>query len=117
MNTPNRPARPMLFGALFAGLAILLSSAIAYADDDYFTLHNKTSHKMVALYVGTTTDDSWGPNILRGSAAAGSDIKVTWSKSAPDVCKWDVRGEFDDGTSAEVRDVDFCSVDEVTFHD
>jgi hypothetical protein len=31
-------------------------------------------------------------------------------------CNWDVRGEFDDGTYAEVKNVDFCTVNEVTFN-
>jgi hypothetical protein len=114
---PYWTLRTKLFGALLASLAIILSSAIAYADDDSFTLHNKTSRTMTALYVGPTTDDNWGPNILSGSASSGSDVTVTWTKSAPDVCEWDVKGVFDDGSSAEVRNVDFCKVSEVTFHD
>lgn len=106
--------RAILRGALIATVAFLICVP-AYADDDSFTLHNRTGRTMVALYVGPTTDDSWGSNILSGDAADGTDVKVTWSRNAPDVCEWDVRGEFEDGSYAEVRDVDFCKVDEVTF--
>lgn len=102
--------------AMLSAAAMLVCLTPAYADDS-FTLHNKTSHTMVALYIGPTSDDNWGPNILSGTAGAGSDVTVTWTKSAPDVCEWDVRGEYDDGTYAEVRDVDFCKVTDVTFHD
>ena len=108
--------RSKLQALLLAGVSLLMCATPAFADDDYFMLHNQTSHKMVALYIGPTTDDSWGSNILNGTAAPGSDVKVTWSRNAPDVCNWDVRGEFDDGSSAEVRDVDFCKVGDVTFH-
>lgn len=72
---------------------------------------------MTALYVSPSSKDSWGPNVLNGTIPAGQDGTFTWSKDASDECNWDVRGEFADGSHAEVRDVDFCKVDAVSFTD
>jgi hypothetical protein len=113
----DRSLRTKVRAALLAVVTALVWIAPAQADDESFTLHNKSSHTMVALYVGPTTDDNWGPNILSGKAGPGEDVTVTWTKSAPDVCEWDVRGEYADGATAEVRNVDFCKVTDVTFHD
>jgi hypothetical protein len=99
--------------ALIAVMAITMCAAPASADS--FALHNKTSHEMTALYVSPSDKDSWGDNVLGGTIPAGDDGTFTWSKNADDVCNWDVRGEFADGSSAEVKDVDFCTVTEVTF--
>ena len=106
---------PIVRTFVFAAAAIALCVAPAWADS--FTLHNKTSHEMVAMYVSPSSKDSWGPNVLSGTVPAGEDATFTWSKDASDECNWDVRGEFADGSYAEVTNVDFCNVDSVTFHD
>jgi len=99
---------------LVAALAIVMSVAPAYADDS-FVLHNHTGRPMKALYVSESDKDSWGPNILNGTVDDGADVTVSWVRGET-ACNWDVRGEFEDGSSAEVRDVDFCTVNEVTFN-
>jgi hypothetical protein len=106
--------RTIFRSLLIAALAIVMSVAPALADDS-FVLHNHTGRSMKALYVGPSSSDSWGPDILNGEAADGSDVKVSWTHGETE-CNWDVRGEFDDGTYAEVRDVDFCTVNDVTFN-
>lgn len=104
-------ARSFVFVA--AALAVCIAPALA----DSFTLHNRTSHEMVAMYVSPSSKDSWGPNVLSGTVPAGADATFTWSPNASDECNWDVRGEYADGSHAEVTDVDFCKVSEVTFTD
>jgi hypothetical protein len=96
-------------------VAVATCAAPAIADDS-FTLHNDIARPMRALYVAPSSSDNWGPNILDGVVAAGKDVKVSWTHGETE-CNWDVRGEFDDGSYAEVKDVDFCTVDEVTFHE
>jgi hypothetical protein len=107
---------PAIFrSVLFAALAVAVSAAPVMADDDSFTLHNHTGRTMKSLYVAPTSQtDSWGSDILNQNIADGGDVKVTFPRDATE-CNWDVRGEFSDGTYAEVRNVDFCTVDEVTF--
>jgi hypothetical protein len=106
--------RTIFRSLLIAALAIVLSVAPALADDS-FTLHNHTGRSMKALYVSQSDSDSWGSDILNGSVADGADVKVSWVRGET-ACNWDVRGEFDDGTYAEVKNVDFCSVTEVTLN-
>ena len=106
--------RKIVQSFLIAALAIVVSAAPVLADDS-FTLHNHTGRSMKALYVSASDTDSWGPDILNGEAANGADVKVSWTHGET-ACNWDVRGEFDDGTYAEVKNVDFCTVTEVTFN-
>jgi hypothetical protein len=106
--------RKIMSGLAIAALALVVSVAPARADDS-FTLHNHTGRSMKALYVAESASDSWGPDILGGELASGDDIKVSWVRGET-ACNWDVRGEFDDGTYAEVKNVDFCTVTEVTFN-
>ena len=47
--------------------------------------------------------------------ADGASVDIKFDRSE-DQCKWDVRGEFEDGAYAEVRDVDFCTVSTVNFN-
>src|SRR5271155_2329986 len=103
----------ILRGLLIALLAIVITAAPILADDS-FTLHNRTGRTMTSLYVAQSDSDKWGPDILTGSIENGNDVKVSWTHGETE-CNWDVRGEFEDGTYAEVKDVDFCTVNEVTF--
>jgi hypothetical protein len=100
---------------MFVVTAMAVAMCVAPAWADSFTLHNKTSHEMTELYVSPTSKSSWGPNVLSGTVTAGDDGTFTWSKDASDECNWDVRAEFADGSYAEVTNVDFCTVNEVTF--
>ena len=101
--------------ALIGAVAVAMCTALAWADDS-FTLHNRTARPMKALYVTESKSDNWGPNILPAEVPPGQDIKVSWTHGETE-CNWDVRGEFDDGSTAEVDNVDFCTTDEVTFHE
>jgi hypothetical protein len=110
---------PAIFrGVMIAALAALVCAAPVFADDsnDSFTLHNRTGRTMKALFVAPTSQtDSWGSDILNEDIADGNDVKVSFPRSSSE-CQWDVRGEFEDGTYAEVREVDMCTVWDVTFN-
>jgi hypothetical protein len=106
--------RRIVRSLLVAALAIVVSTAPVLADDS-FTLHNHTGRTMKALFVAPSDSDSWGPDILNQNVADGADVKVSWTHGET-ACNWDVRGEFEDGTYAEVKNVDFCTVDDVTFN-
>lgn len=107
------PFRKMFLVALAAAMFLVAIPALA-ADQD-FTLHNHTGRTMKALFVSEVGSDDWGSDILgQDTIEDGGDVSVKFDRGE-DKCKWDVRGEFEDGSYAEVRDVDFCSVSEVTF--
>lgn len=106
--------RTIVRSFLIAALAVVVSAAPVLADDS-FTLHNHTGRSMKSLYVAQSDSDSWGPDILNAEVANNANVKVSWVRGET-ACNWDVRGEFDDGTYAEVKNVDFCTVSEVTFN-
>lgn len=99
---------------VFAAAAMLaLCAAPAFAAQQDFTLHNKSGHEIKSLYVSPSSEDKWGPDILgQDTLAAGSDLKIEFDRNESE-CKWDVKVEFNDGSSAEEHDIDFCSVADV----
>jgi hypothetical protein len=104
--------RKFLIGIVAAALCM----APAMAGDQDFTLHNTTGHTMKALFVAPSSSNDWGSDILGQDVLEdGQSVQVKFDRGESE-CKWDVRGEFSDGTYAEVTDVDFCTVSEVTFH-
>jgi hypothetical protein len=112
----NRSVLSFFRKAVMAGLAIALCAAPAMAGDQDFTLHNHTGKTMKALFVAPSSSDNWGPDILgEDTLADGADVSVKFDRDESE-CKWDVRGEFEDGAYAEVKDVDFCTVTDVTFN-
>ncbi|HTX58941.1 MAG TPA: argininosuccinate lyase [Verrucomicrobiae bacterium] len=109
--------RSILQPALIAALAFAFWVAPAKAGDQDFTLHNNTKATMTSLYVSPHSSDKWGDDILgEDTLAPGDSVDVKFDRDE-DECNWDVKGEFKDGSTAEVDDVDFCSVSEVNFHD
>jgi len=97
--------------------ATLLLAIPALAGDQDFTLHNNTSKTLKSLYVSPHSSDDWGDDVLGDDEVEpGKSVHITFPRSE-DKCHWDVKGDFEGGGSAEVDDVDFCSVSEVNFHD
>ncbi len=97
--------------------AALLFAIPALAGDQDFSLHNNTSKTMKSLYVSPHSSDDWGDDILgQDELDAGQSVNVKFPRDE-DKCHWDVKGEFEGGGTAEVDDVDFCSVSEVNFHE
>jgi hypothetical protein len=101
---------------LMVAIVAAFCAAPAMAADQDFTLHNSTGKIMKALFVAPTSTDSWGSDILGADVLdSGADLSIKFDRNESE-CKWDVRAEFEDGSYGEVRDVDFCSVTDVTFN-
>ena len=103
--------------AVVVAIAVSLFAALpAKAADQDFTLNNHTGRIMKALFVSPVGQDSWGSDIMGSDVLAdGASVDVKFERNE-DQCNWDVRGEFEDGAFAEVRDVDFCTVSVVNFN-
>lgn len=92
----------------------LAAGAPVFAADQDFTLHNHTQHTIKSLYVSPTGADRWSEDILGQDILDDhTDLVVRFSHDESD-CEWDVRVSFADGSTAQVSDVDFCAVSEVT---
>lgn len=102
--------------AIVVGAALLFAIP-AFAGDQDFTLHNRTSKTLTSLYVSPHSSDDWGDDVLgEDTLGPGESVDIKFPRSE-DKCHWDVKGEFQGGGTAEVDDVDFCSVSDVNFHD
>ena len=100
---------------ILASSMFALGASPAYGTDQDFTLHNHTERTIKSLYVSPTGADSWSDDILGQDILDDhTDLTVRFDRSASQ-CDWDVRVDFEDGSSEQVSDVDFCSVTDVTF--
>lgn len=92
----------------------LAASAPALSADQDFTLHNHTQYAIDSLAVSPTGADRWSADILGQDILDDhTDLVVKFPHDERD-CKWDVRISFADGSTAQLSDVDFCAVSEVT---
>lgn len=95
---------------LFAAAAALaLCSTVASARDIEFSVVNKTTGTMKALYGGPSSSGEWGSNILQGSIPTGGTLSVTIAGTT--VCKYDFRYEIADHEPLEEYGVDICAID------
>lgn len=102
---------------LAASAAAICLAIPASAGEQDFTLHNDSSHVMNNLYVSPHSADHWGPDILgQDTLGSGESVSVHFDRDESE-CNWDVKGDYQGGGSAEVDDVNFCSVTDVNFHD
>ncbi|MEM9061156.1 MAG: hypothetical protein AAGD13_11915 [Pseudomonadota bacterium] len=104
-----------LYAALIAG-AIALGTAAA-AEDLEFMLVNASSADLVGFYVSAADSDIWEDNLLTGGFLAPDyEIGVMISDGLT-TCIYDIRGEFEDGSTAEGFGLDLCEMGEYTFTD
>jgi hypothetical protein len=108
----------MLRRALIAiGATVALCAAPALAAQQDFELHNKSGHTINNIYVSPTSEDHWGSDILgQDTLGDGETLQIGFDRGESE-CNWDVKATFTDGTSAEVRGVDFCTVSDVNVTD
>jgi hypothetical protein len=93
----------------------LLAAAPALAADQDFTLHNHTELVMKSLFVSPSGANQWSADILgQDILDQRTDLEVKFERDATG-CTYDVRAVFADGSTDEVRDVNFCTVSDVTF--
>ena len=69
--------RSKLFMA--ASTAAILIATGATAQEAAFSLVNNSEHELITLQTSGSSDPSWGPDVLSGTAAPGATINVTSS--------------------------------------
>ncbi|SHO59724.1 hypothetical protein SAMN02745172_00041 [Pseudoxanthobacter soli DSM 19599] len=99
--------------------ALALTCGAAQAEDLTFTLKNGTNSVLTNFYtspvgVGEWEDDVLGNQVLN----PGESMKITIADGR-DVCKYDMRFEFEDGSDLDTtEDVqDLCSIGTYTIHE
>ncbi len=103
---------------LFLGLAAALvmmpmTQAMAAGQQD-FKLINRTGQQVDYVYVGPSSSNTWGRDILGRDNVlpSGRSYNITF-RPETETCKWDIRLEFEGGKTAETFNVDLCTVSEV----
>lgn len=86
----------VLLAVLFLGLA---GSAQAESDLD-FKLVNKTGYTLNEVFIGPSTSEEWGDNILDAKLPDGASASITFNPEAK-APKWDILVVYEDGTKVQ----------------
>lgn len=112
-KTPLAIALGFLSAIYLFSLLGVASSFAAEGDLD-FTLHNKTGKVLDEVYVGPTTSEEWGDDIM-GKDVVGEDesVRITFHPKAT-AKHWDLKIVFQDGSSSVWTNFDLTTIDEIT---
>jgi hypothetical protein len=95
----------------------LLGAATSFAEEELnldFTLHNATGKVLKEVYVGPTSSDEWGSDVM-GKDVVGDGESVHLSFHPKATAKhWDLKIVFDDGKSTVWTDFDLTTIDDIT---
>ena len=111
MGNKDRGSR----AAVLASAILALGVSPAFGTDRDFTLHNHTHRTIKSLAVSPTGEERWSADILGQDILDDHTDLVVKFYAGESQCDWDVRVEFEDGTSEQVHDVDLCADSDVTF--
>jgi hypothetical protein len=98
---------------LFSLLGAPTGFAVEEGDLD-FTLHNKTGKILDEVYIGPTSSDEWGSDVM-GKDVVGEDesVHITFHPKAT-AKHWDLKIVFQDGTSSVWTNFDLTTIDDIT---
>jgi hypothetical protein len=95
--------RKKFLGLTLLSALILLLGLVAPAKAELnldFTLVNKTGYPIKELYIGPTSSDDWGDNLLKRSLKDEQSFDLTFSPKAT-AKKWDIKVVYEDGDKAQ----------------
>lgn len=103
------------------GMAALVLAGTALpvaAEDIYFTLVNESRRSLHYFYAAPSTDNYWGPDLLRGghTLRAGYEGTVTISDGSTE-CNYDFKFVMDDGSETVVNRINICELGSYTIYD
>lgn len=94
-----------------AAIAFAAGAASAQTESVSFRLENNTGAVLVALHISDTGTNDWEEDVLDVDVVMpGESVDVTIDDGLSD-CEYDVRADFSDGDTIDVRGVDFCELD------
>jgi hypothetical protein len=101
----------VVLAVLFAGTKLGAESALD------FTLVNKTGYGISEVYIGPSSSDEWGDNILKGELNDDEKIEITFHHRAEKVAKWDLMITFsDDNSKVYWRGYNLSEISKITLH-
>jgi hypothetical protein len=97
-----------------AALALLgFAAAPAFAGDQDFKLKNDTGATITKIYISAVEKNDWEENVLGEDKLDNDgevDIKFAHDEAA---CHWDMKVEFEDGSSAEWPNFHLCEINDI----
>ena len=78
-----------------------------------FKLVNKTGYDIKEVYIGPTSSDDWGDNVLSETMGDGSTLELTFSPKAT-ATKWDIKCVYTDGETAEWKGYKLTDISKIT---
>ena len=101
----------LVLGSLLFACAF---SVPAWAGEQDFKLVNKTGYQIDEVYLGPVSSDRWGEDVM-GNGALGDRETVDITFTAPaKVCKWDMKVKYNDGDTAEWRNLNLCNISTIS---
>lgn len=101
--------------AIFALSMMLIPKAFAQAAQD-FTLVNKTGLTISELYVGPSSTDDWGTDILGdGTLDDGKSKDIKFSPRTRSA-KWDLRIVDENGKSHDWYEINLLEISQITLY-
>jgi len=102
-------------GMLAAGLAFLMPTLATAAPQD-FDLINNTGYEIKAVWIGPTSSEDWGDDILGDDVLSnGGTQSIVFPHGRGATCNWDLKVQYsDDDTTAQWLNFDLCTISSIT---
>lgn len=79
-----------------------------------FTLVNKTGLTIMEVYLGPTSSDNWGEDVMgKDVLKNGEKVDITFSSSETE-CNWDLKIVDEDDDDVEWIKLNLCTASEIT---
>ena len=102
------------FGAICLFSFLGVASSYAAEGDLDFTLHNATGKIIKEIYIGPTSSEEWGDDVMgKDVVPDGGSVHVTFSPKAT-AKHWDVKIVFEDDKSTVWTNFDLTTIDDIT---
>ncbi|MEI9886253.1 MAG: hypothetical protein WDN08_07065 [Rhizomicrobium sp.] len=101
--------------ALAAGLALFAPTLASAAPQD-FELTNDTGYDISAVWIGPTSSQDWGDDIMgEDELANGATQPIVFPHGRGATCHWDLKVQYsDDDTTAQWLNFDLCTISSIT---
>lgn len=96
-------------------LTALAGANTAAAADRHVKVINKTKTTILSFYASRTSSNDWEEDILGEDVIMPGKSMVINIDDGSGACKYDFKGEFEDGEEVVKANVDVCKIGEFAF--
>jgi hypothetical protein len=100
-------------GAAAAVALVGFASTPAFAGAQDFNLKNETGETITKVFISAVEKNDWEENVLgEDKLEEGASVDIKFAHSETD-CHWDMKVEFEDGSSAEWPNFHLCEINAI----